>query len=296
MIVRLVLVTGLAGSGKTQALRCLEDMGFFAVDNLPVPLIVSFAELLERGEDGEALGAFVVDARERANLETLPGLLEQLRARPGVSLTILFLDAQEETLLRRFSETRRPHPLDPRGGQPVELAIRLEMEVLAPLREMADLVVHTDGMSPHQLRRTIQESLTSGAGLPRLRCQVVSFGYRFGLPRDANLVLDVRFITNPYFKPEFKEMDGRNPGVVEFLENQEDYREFNRRLEDLVAFLMPRFVAEGKTYATLAVGCTGGKHRSVAIAERLGAFLRQQGFKVDVRHRDVERGMEPGRP
>ncbi|MBP7148468.1 MAG: RNase adapter RapZ [Acidobacteria bacterium] len=281
-----VIITGLSGSGKTLALRSLEDMGYFAVDNLPIPLIRSFVELLDRAEGTMSLGALVVDVRERSNLEILPEVIADLRARPTVRLTILFLSAQEETLVRRFSETRRPHPLSGEGPSGVAEAIRREGQLLANLRALADRVIATDELSPHQLRRDLQESLSRTDVRSTLLCQVVSFGFKYGIPRDADMVLDVRFLANPYFKSDLKGLDGQDERVIRFLENLPDYREFLGHVEGLLAFMMPRFVAEGKSYFTLAIGCTGGRHRSVALAERIAAWLRQTGYNVTTLHRD----------
>ena len=282
-------MTGLSGSGKTQALRCLEDMGYFAVDNLPIPLIPSFVELLGRSQGAEARGAFVADVRDSANLAGLPALLEDLRQRDGLAVRLLFLEAQEETLVRRFSETRRPHPLDVGGAAGVADAIRREASLLAELRAAADAVIGTDAMSPHELRRTVQNSLDPGREASPLHVRVVSFGFKFGLPREADMVFDARFLPNPYFKPELRGKDGRDEAVSSYLEQQAGYREFAERVEDLLEFVMPRFVGEGKSYFTLGIGCTGGRHRSVALAERLAAWLRGAGYQATVTHRDLDR-------
>ena len=289
---RLVVITGLSGSGKTQALRCLEDMGYFAVDNLPIPLIPSFVELLGRSQGAEARGAFVADVRDSANLAGLPALLEDLRQREGLDVRLLFLEAQEETLVRRFSETRRPHPLDAGGATGVADAIRREASLLAELRAAADAVIGTDAMSPHELRRTVQNSLDPGREASPLHVRVVSFGFKFGLPREADMVFDARFLPNPYFKPELRGKDGRDEAVSSYLEQQAGYREFAERVEDLLEFVMPRFVGEGKSYFTLGIGCTGGRHRSVALAERLAAWLRTAGYQATVTHRDLDRDAE----
>ena len=289
---RLVVITGLSGSGKTQALRCLEDMGYFAVDNLPIPLIPSFVELLGRSQGAEARGAFVADVRDSANLAGLPALLEDLRQREGLDVRLLFLEAQEETLVRRFSETRRPHPLDVGGATGVADAIRREASLLAELRAAADAVIGTDAMSPHELRRTVQNSLDPGREASPLHVRVVSFGFKFGLPREADMVFDARFLPNPYFKPELRGKDGRDEAVSSYLEQQAGYREFAERVEDLLEFVMPRFVGEGKSYFTLGIGCTGGRHRSVALAERLAAWLRTAGYQATVTHRDLDRDAE----
>ncbi len=290
---KLVVVTGLSGSGKTLALRCLEDMGYFAVDNLPVLLVGSFIDLLARGEEQEAQGAFVVDVRERGHLEALPAELKSIRARGAIDLKVLFFEATNETLLRRFSETRRPHPLAHAGGLGVAEAIARERQLLSGLKDLADRVIDTDGMSPSELRHVIHETLTgSPAAHGALRVQVVSFGFKHGPSRDADIVLDVRFLTNPYFTPGLRHFTGRDSEVVQFLEGLPDYREFLSKVESLLEFLMPRYVLEGKSYLTIAIGCTGGRHRSVAIADRIAHFLNQRGYTAAVTHRDLDRESE----
>lgn len=289
---RVVVISGLSGSGKTLALRCLEDLGYFAVDNLPVPLTESFIDLLARTEGGEPRGAFVTDARERRHLEDLPGLLARLRQREDLHVTLMFFDSADDTLVRRFSESRRPHPLALGEKTSVLDAIQRERQLLEPLRAAADRVLGTDGMSPHDLRRVVQETLSGGSLLLALSCHVVSFGFKYGAPRDADMMLDVRFLQNPYFNPDLRLKDGRDAEVSRFLDALPDYQPYLRRVEDLLGFVMPRFVAEGKSYFTIAVGCTGGRHRSVAVAERLGRFLTQSGFPVSVSHRDVDRELE----
>lgn len=286
---KLVVVTGLSGSGKTLALRCLEDMGYFAVDNLPVLLIGPFIDLLERGEDSAAQAAFVVDVRERDHLEALPPEIRLLKGRAGLELKVLFFEAQDDTLLRRFSESRRPHPLAALEGIGVGQAIERERQLLSALKDLADRVIATDGMSPSNLRHTIHETLTGSPAHGALRVQVVSFGFKHGPPRDADIVLDVRFLTNPYFTPGLRQLSGRDAEVVDFLEQLPDYREFLSRIEGLLEFVMPRYVLEGKSYLTLAIGCTGGRHRSVAIADHLARFLSQRGYSAAVSHRDLHR-------
>lgn len=287
---RVVVVTGLSGSGKTLALRALEDMGFFAVDNLPIQLWEAFADLLSRGESGgEAHGAFVSDVRERKHIEQFPQVLQGLKDRSDRQVSVVFFEASDETLVRRFSESRRPHPLAQEQQTSLLEAIRRERELLRGVRRLADRVIDTGSMSPHELRRVVQEALAETPAPAALTCHVVSFGFKFGAPRDADMVLDVRFLPNPFFLPHLRGLDGRSAEVVQFFSAQPDYREFIRLTEEMLAFVMPRFVAEGKSYLTLAVGCTGGRHRSVAIAERLARFMTQAGYGASVSHRDVER-------
>lgn len=288
-MIRLAVLSGLSGSGKTLALRCLEDMGCFAVDNLPVALIEPFVDLLDRSEDQEPRGAFVVDARVREHLEAVPAIIGTLRARADVRLTVLFLDAADSVLIRRYSETRRPHPLVGEGAMGVGEAIQRERELLLSLRTLADRVLDTDVLSPHDLRREIREVLSEEATPASLHCQLVSFGFKYGVPRDFDMVFDARFIENPYFVPALRTLTGKDPEILKFLAGKPDYTEFVERLHDLLSFVMPRFVHEGKSYLTIAIGCTGGRHRSVAIAEDLGRFLGQAGYSAAVVHRDLER-------
>lgn len=286
---KVVVVTGLSGSGKTQALRCLEDLGFFCVDNLPVLLTESFVDLLARGEGEEPHGAFVTDVRERRHLEQFPQVLQRLRERQDVQVAVIFLEALDETLVRRFSESRRPHPLAQDQKTSVPEAILREIQLLSPLRDLADRVIATDGMSPHELRQLVQETLSERSHTLALTCHVLSFGFKHGTPKDADMVFDVRFLPNPYFIPDLRRMDGRDQVVQAFLDAKPDFREYLRLLEQFLSFVMPRFVAEGKSYLTLAIGCTGGRHRSVAIAERLSRFLTQSGYPASLTHRDIER-------
>jgi len=267
-LIRIVVITGLSGSGKTLALRGLEDLGYFSIDNLPVHFILPFADLLGRGQDQDPRGAFVVDVRDRAGLASFPDAVKELRARNDVTLDVVFLEASPETLLNRFSESRRPHPLAHRENVTVSEGIKREIALLAPLRELSDRILPTDGLSPHDLRRMVMESLEDGDTRRALYCQVVSFGFKYGVPRDADMVFDVRFLRNPYFVPELRPLDGRNKEVVDYLSQETDYPDFLKHLESLLGFVMPRFLHEGKSYLTIAVGCTGGRHRSVALADR----------------------------
>ena len=288
-MIRVAMITGLSGSGKTLALRCLEDLGYFAVDNLPVPLIAPFIDLLDRGEDQEPRGAFVVDVREREQLATVPAILKELRSRSDVRISVLFLEAEDETLIRRYSESRRPHPLASSLGLGVAEAIREERSLLHALRRGADRILETDALSPHDLRRVIRETLSEEQRGQEIHVQVVSFGFKYGTPKDIDLMLDVRFVENPYFEPTLRQLSGKDQPILDFLEEREEYREFREKLKDLLAFMMPRFIHEGKSYLTIAIGCTGGRHRSVALSEQLGHYLSQAGYPATVVHRDLER-------
>jgi UPF0042 nucleotide-binding protein len=291
-LIKLVVITGLSGSGKTLALRGLEDLGYFSIDNLPVPFILPFVDLLGRGHEQEPKGAFVVDVRDREGLASFPEIVEALREREDVDLDVVFLEADPETLLNRFSESRRPHPLAYRENITVSAGIEQERRLLEQVRELSDRIVPTDDLSPHDLRRMVMEALEDGDRKRTLHVQVISFGFKHGLPRDADMVFDVRFLKNPYFVPELRPKTGQDDEVVDYLSGQDDYKSFVDHLESLVEFVMPRFLHEGKSHLTIAIGCTGGRHRSVALAERLSRFLEQSGYPSEVHHRDLGREAE----
>ncbi len=290
---RIVIVTGLSGSGKTLAAKALEDSEYFSIDNLPVPLMLPFIELLDRGDAPGTKGAVVVDAREAEHLAALPEMIARLRSRDGLALSILFLEASDETIQRRFQASRRPHPLAMGSHGTLETAIRRERELLSPLRALADRTIDTDDLTPHDLRRIVQDVVRDGPRRETLRCSVVSFGFKYGGPNDADMVLDVRFLKNPYFVDRLKLQSGLDREVVDYLEQQADFGEYMKHVEELLEFVLPRFVHEGKSYLTLAIGCTGGRHRSVAIAERLARFIQERGYPATVDHRDLAR---EGRP
>ena len=280
---QLVLITGLSGSGKASALNAFEDLGFYCIDNLPVNLIPRFVELCQRGGDiGQA--AVVADIRGGEALSQLPSVYEHLAERhPKPSL--VFMEASDEALIRRFEETRRPHPLG--GDLPVREGIRLERELLKPMRQLADAVISTTRMNVHELREFIQARF---GGLEKRRTMlisVVSFGFRFGVPTDSDLVFDVRFLPNPNYQPRLKNKTGRDRAVQRFVESHAQSQEFVRRITELLFFLLPNYIREGKSYLTIAVGCTGGRHRSVALAERIARNLGEEGYKTRVSHRDI---------
>ena len=280
---QLVLITGLSGSGKASALNAFEDLGFYCIDNLPVDLIPRFAELCQRGGDiGRA--AVVADIRGGEALSQLPSVYQHLAERhPKPNL--VFMEASDEALIRRFEETRRPHPLG--GDLPVREGIRLERELLKPMRQLADAVISTTRMNVHELREFIQARF---GGLEKRRTMlisVVSFGFRFGVPTDSDLVFDVRFLPNPNYQPRLKNKTGRDRAVQRFVEPHAQSQEFVRRITELLFFLLPNYIREGKSYLTIAVGCTGGRHRSVALAERIARNLGEEGYKTRVSHRDI---------
>jgi UPF0042 nucleotide-binding protein len=283
---RLVILTGVSGSGKSTALRALEDAGFYCVDNLPIVLLEKLLQLSGRTAGEVSSIAAVVDARDVRFLSEAPRIIGELRGL-GADLTVLFLDASDESLVRRYSETRRRHPLSGSAGT-VEEGIAAERQALAGLRAVADEVVDTSSLNVHDLKRLVGRRFTTGEGA-KLGVTVVSFGFRYGLPAHADLVLDVRFLPNPYFVPELRARLGTDPEVRDFVLSQPDAQAFLDRLYDFGGFLLPRYKAEGKSYLTIAIGCTGGKHRSVAIAGELARRLEVAGQAVRLWHRDLEK-------
>jgi len=283
---QLVILTGVSGSGKTTALRALEDAGFYCVDNLPVVLVDKLLELSAHTAGEVTRIAAVVDARDTRFLGEAPRIIGELRTR-GVDLTVIFLDCHDEALVRRYSETRRRHPLAGEGGTVLD-GIAAERRALEALRVLADEVVDSTALNVHDLKRLVARRFSSGEGA-RLGVTVVSFGFRYGIPSHADLVLDVRFLPNPYFVPALRSHVGTDPDVRDFVLGQPDAQDFLARLVDFGGFLLPRYRAEGKSYLTIAIGCTGGKHRSVAIAGELARRLEGAGQAVRLWHRDVEK-------
>ncbi len=280
---QVVVITGLSGSGKSTAIRALEDIGFFCVDNLPVVLLPEFLSIQSVPAKGVSQVAMVMDLREQEFLEKYPQIFVQLREK-GYRIEIIFLDASDEALLHRFSETRRVHPLAPRGS--VLEGIRLEKEKLAPLKKMADRVIDSSSCNVHQLKDIIQKHFLAAA-TKSLIVQVGSFGYRYGLPVDADMVLDVRFLPNPHFDDELRPFDGHNTRVRDYVLNTDVGRAFTEKLMDFMDFLVPQYEKEGKSRFTIAIGCTGGHHRSVVIANLLGAHLAGKDYFVNITHRDI---------
>jgi len=280
---QILLISGLSGSGKTHVLRALEDIRWLCVDNLPTALIPRFADLI-RGSGGPQRSAVVVDMRERDFLRQFPHVYRQLRGK-GIGVSLLFLEAGETALVRRFSETRRPHPLA--FNQPAIEGIREEREALKPIRKMADHILDTTDYTVHQLRDYIKEHYDLRDSAAPLVISVTSFGYKYGVPAEADLVFDVRFLPNPNFVPALKPLTGNHPAVVRYMKRQPDTATFLRKLGALLAYVIPRYVREGKSYLTIGVGCTGGRHRSVMMANALGETLARKGYTVKVRHRDL---------
>ncbi len=285
---RFVFITGLSGSGKTLAMKALEDAGFFCVDNLPPKLLGPFAELTAKGGESIERVAVVVDIRERGFLKDFPEVFGRLRKR-GFETTLIFLEARDEVVVRRFSESRRPHPLAVGKGSVLE-AVRKERRKLSAIRRLADQILDTSEMTVHELRRYLLEQFRDVEGRRGPAMNVVSFGYKFGVPQDADLVFDVRFLPNPFFEKDLRAKDGNHPAVERFLLSFPATNEFIQRLESFVNYLIPQYTSEGKSYLTIAIGCTGGRHRSVMVAKEMAGRLKKQGFSVTVTHRDVEGG------
>jgi UPF0042 nucleotide-binding protein len=286
-----VLVTGLSGAGRVTALHALEDLGYVAVDNVPLPLLADLMHSTTGSGEMAAPLAFGVDTRTYGfSAEALLRRLEELADRPELAARLLYLDCDTETLQRRYTESRRPHPLAP--DRPVVDGIIEERRQVSRVRDSADVVIDTSTLSPHQLKQILAGHFALGQ-TPGTRIAVMSFSYRRGLPREADLVFDVRFLRNPHYVPELKPLTGRDKPVVDYIAGDPDYEPFIGRLEAMIGPLLPRFDAEGKSYLTLAVGCTGGRHRSMAVAERLAAWLRGAGRSVTLTHRDTEVRGEP---
>jgi UPF0042 nucleotide-binding protein len=284
---RLLVITGLSGSGKTHVSRALEDAGWFCVDNLPTALAPSFADLIRRSPELRR-SALVVDVRERGFADAFPAVYRGLRRTRGLAPSLLFLEADERTLLRRFSETRRPHPLA--GSEPAAIGVRAEREALRPIRKMADLILDTSRFTVHELRDYVRERYDVRGQGRRMVVSVLSFGFKYGLPPEADVVLDARFLPNPNFVPALRRRTGLDAPVAAFLRRQPDTAAFLRRALSLVRFVLPRHQREGRSYLTIAVGCTGGRHRSVMLAAEIGAAVKRAGFPVRVDHRDLRQG------
>jgi RNase adapter protein RapZ len=280
----LVILTGLSGSGKLSALKAFEDMGFYAVDNLPVELLPSFAELVSQSVE-ITRAALVVDAREGRGLERFPSILKALRRK--LSVKVVYLEASKPALLRRFSETRRPHPLG--QGEMVSEAIEAEERVFEPVRKAADVVIDTSNFNVHELRAYIQNQFRHDSKGDGLLVSSLSFGYRHGVPLEADLVFDVRFLPNPHFVRDLRKLTGRDKKVVSYLNKFPQTKEFLDRITDLLLFLLPYYIREGKSYLTIAFGCTGGQHRSVMIAEEIRRRLAEKKYHAKTAHRDMPR-------
>jgi UPF0042 nucleotide-binding protein len=281
---RVVIITGLSGSGKSTALRALEDIGFFCVDNLPVVLLPKFLEIQSAPTKEIARVAMVMDLREMGFLARYQRIFTRLKEK-GFRIEVLFFDATDDAILHRFSETRRSHPLAPRGS--LMDGIRLEREKLDPLKRMADKVIDTTSCNVHQLKDVVQRYFLGESSGKRLVINVTSFGYRYGLPADADMVMDVRFLPNPHFVDTLRSCDGHDPRVRDYVLESEGGRIFMGKLIDLMAYLLPLYEKEGKSRINIALGCTGGHHRSVVMANYLGAYFVEKAYFVNIAHRDI---------
>lgn len=278
----LVIITGMSGSGKQTALKAFEDLGFYAVDNLPIAFVPKFADL-SRDTKTRRRAALIIDIREGAVLRQFPKMFRELRKRLDVKL--LFLDADDEALRRRFSETRRPHPL---GAEATVLSsLKDEREQLRPIRRLADLLIDTTKLNVHELRALISANFQGAQENNKIVVYVNSFGFRHGVPPDSDLVFDVRFLPNPNYIPEFKKLTGRHPSVARYIRSFPQTGEFINRISDLLIYLLPHYIREGKSYLTISFGCTGGHHRSVLIADEIQKRLKKAGFTVTAHHRDT---------
>ena len=288
---QVVIVTGLSGSGKSTAIRVLEDLGFYCIDNLPVTLIPRFLELSENNKEHIGRVALGIDLRERVFLHEYPTVFESLR-KSGQQIEILYFEASEDVLVRRFSETRRPHPAA--GERGVLQGIQTEEEQLADLRSSADLVIDTSSYTVHELRGVLHQYVERYThSQPPLLITVESFGYKYGVPIDADIMLDVRFLPNPFFIDALRHKTGTEHAVAEFVLGQPESTTFLEQLSTLLHSTLPLYAREGKSYLTLAIGCTGGQHRSVAIAEELGRLLQAWDYTVRIHHRDIQRKSLP---
>lgn len=284
-----VIITGLSGSGMSSATDSLEDVGYFCVDNLPLTMLQPFGRLLIRNDTGKPAiqkAALVIDIRERQFLTEFPDELEKLKRR-GLEPFVVFFEASDEVLQRRFSETRRPHPAD--KGKGLLTAIQGERKALRHIRKVADLIVDTTDYSVHTLRQQIVQKFSGNEEGKPLKVEVVSFGHKYGTPRGLDLMFDVRHLPNPYFQKELKHLHGEDPEIIEFLNAQQDVGETIARFTDLLAYLVPRYQKEGKSYLSIGVGCTGGRHRSVMVANSVRDALIELGYDASVSHRDLQK-------
>jgi UPF0042 nucleotide-binding protein len=280
----LVIVTGISGAGKASAIKAFEDLGYHCVDNLPLELMSDFAAIVSQSADMNR-AAIVVDVREGATLDQLPEILKKVKEL--LHTRVVYLDAQDSVLVRRYSETRRPHPLG--GTETVSRSIVEERQLLDPIRNVADTLIDTSSFNVHELRAEIQARFGVEDGVSRLLVSCLSFGFKNGVPLDADMVFDVRFLPNPHFVPEFRNKTGLDPKVADYVRGFAQTGEFLERVTSLMLYLLPHYVAEGKSYLTVAFGCTGGQHRSVMMAEEMARRLKGAGYQVKAIHRDMPR-------
>ncbi len=282
----IIVVTGLSGSGKSVVIRALEDNGFFCIDNLPVVLIPKFIDLCQGYREGIKRIALGIDLRERLFLQSWPEVLTELRV-AGHRVEVLFLDAADEVLLRRFSETRRPHPLAGEGS--IQEGIVRERKALEGMRALADKIIDTSDFNVHELKREVEQYYSQSQSPRKMSLFMNSFGYKYGIPHDTDMIVDVRFLPNPFFVDGLRTKNGLEPDVKEFVLKREETHVFLDRLYSLLEFVLPQYEREGKSTLTLALGCTGGKHRSVVLVEELKKRLDQERFRIHVKHRDIDK-------
>lgn len=287
----LIVITGLSGAGRTQAMQSLEDQGFFCVDNLPPTFLVKFAELCAQSRGKVSKAAIVCDLRGGEFFSSLSEALSNLE-KEGFRLEVLFLDASDETLIRRYKESRRRHPLSPHGR--VLDGIQAERQQLEELRSRADSIIDTSNLSSQQLRSQVAGLFCKSQGLGQMAVSVVSFGFKYGIPMDADLVMDVRFLPNPFYVEALRPLTGENELVREYVFGNQMARDFMEKYLDLLEYILPNYIKEGKTHLVIGIGCTGGQHRSVAIAEKVGNFLKQQNYAITVKHRDATKNQKRG--
>ncbi len=281
----LVIITGLSGSGKGSVLKAFEDLGFYCVDNLPVDLLMTFAELCAAPNSRIDRAAVVIDVREGKGLGRLPAMINDLHKVAELHIALVFLEASDDALIRRFEETRRPHPLG--RDLRVREGVSKERAVMRPMRRLADAVIDTTHMNVHELREFVQEQFGAKRARQTMLVCSLSFAYRNGVPHDADLMFDVRFLPNPNYVPRLKMKTGKDRAVQDFMDSFPETAEFLKHLQGMLFYLLPRFIREGKSYLTIAFGCTGGRHRSVAFAEKIGALLKAEGYRTKVIHREL---------
>lgn len=280
-----VIITGLSGAGKTKTIGIMEDMGYFCIDNLPPNLIKDFLKISERTEGKINKICAVIDVRSGEFLKDLPSIVEELRKDEKISLKVIFLEASYEVLVRRFSETRRKHPI---GEKELKGSIERELMILRSIKKISDHVIDTSNFELKNLKQLIV-SLLSYPKLEAMKILILTFGYKYGIPIQSDIVLDVRFIPNPFYEEELVDSNGSSEKVKDYVLKFNETKEFLRRLEDFILYLIPYYIREGKSYLTVALGCTGGKHRSVAIGEILASFLKGKGYSIELEHRDVKK-------
>ncbi len=281
-----VIITGISGSGKSTAARHFEDMGFFCVDNLPTDLIPKFLMLCEQPGNEIDRVALGVDIREKKFLQSYSEVFDVIRNR-GIALTVLFLEASDAVLIRRFNETRRKHPL---AKASVQEGLAQEREMLAGMKEDADIILDTSDFSVHDLREVLKKHFARTVSGSKMAILLVAFGFKYGIVSESDMILDVRFLKNPYFVDQLREQTGRSPEVIKYVAERDETREYLKRLHALLDYLVPRYIREGKSYFTLGFGCTGGRHRSVVIADLVQEHLEAQGYQTSIRYRDISRG------